>query len=60
MKRASREVKNREGDLLQMCGETVLASHKVEVTQGDIDRDILEMHPKDVFYLIQNEQRNWE
>jgi NAD-dependent dihydropyrimidine dehydrogenase PreA subunit len=43
-----------------MRGETVLASHKVEVTQCDIDQDILEMHPKDVFYLIENEQRNWE
>jgi hypothetical protein len=54
MKKVSREVKNREDDLLQMCDETVLASHKVEVSLGDMDRDIPEMHPKDVFFLIQS------
>lgn len=54
MKKVSREAKNREGDLLQMRAETVLASHKVEVSLGDMDRDISGVHPKDVFFLIQS------
>jgi hypothetical protein len=50
MRKVHREVKNREDNLLRIRGEAVLPSHKVEVSLDDLDQDILEMHPKDVFF----------
>jgi Lrp/AsnC family transcriptional regulator for asnA, asnC and gidA len=47
------------GNLLRIRSSATLPSHKVEVPLDDLDRDILEMHQKDVFFSYAELAEKW-
>lgn len=60
MGKTNREVKNREESLLRIRSEAALPSHKIEVHLDDLDREILEMHQKNVFFPYTELADKWE
>jgi Lrp/AsnC family transcriptional regulator for asnA, asnC and gidA len=53
-----KKIKRRE-NLLSIRSEGALPRHKVEITLDDLDRDILEMHQKDVFFSYTQLAEKW-
>jgi Lrp/AsnC family transcriptional regulator for asnA, asnC and gidA len=60
MRNANRDEKHREDNLLRIRSSAELPSHKVEVPLDDLDRDILEMHQKDVFFSYAELAEKWD
>jgi len=48
------------GNLLRIRASTELPSHKMAASLDDLDRDILEMHQKDVSFLFADLAEKWD
>jgi Lrp/AsnC family transcriptional regulator for asnA, asnC and gidA len=47
-------------NLLKIRADAELPSHKTEITLDDLDRDILEMHQRDVFFSYADLAEKWD
>lgn len=52
--------KNREKDFLPIRSVVELPSHKEQASLDDLDREIIEMHQKDVFFSYAQLAKKWE
>ncbi len=60
MKDAKQGNRTNEENLLRIRSDSKLPSHKVAVSIDDLDRDILEMHQKDVFFSYNDLAEKWD
>jgi DNA-binding Lrp family transcriptional regulator len=52
--------RNTEGNVLRIRADAELPSHKEAASLDDLDRDILEMHQKDVFFSYVELAEKWD
>jgi DNA-binding Lrp family transcriptional regulator len=60
MKNAEKGDRNNEDNLLRIRADTDLPNHKEAASLDDLDRDILEMHQKDVFLSYAELAEKWD
>jgi DNA-binding Lrp family transcriptional regulator len=60
MKNSEKGDRTNENNLLRIRASAVLPSHKEVASLDDLDRDILEMHQKDVFFSYAELAKKWD